>query len=93
MATSQTPNYALPLENDDSVKFRDYRRDVNGTSENSAMNKIDSALAGKADEIEYNDEEGTLQLKSLGRPLGDAIEVGSGRWGDFEDLIPEQPQQ
>lgn len=45
---SETKNYGLYLENDANVNFKVWREKLNGTN-GSAMEKIDAALAGKAD--------------------------------------------
>lgn len=45
---SETKNYQLYVENDETTKFRDWRQRMNGT-EDSNMVKIDTALGEKAD--------------------------------------------
>ena len=44
---SETANYQLYITDDDTTKFLDWRRQINGP-DNSNMVKIDAALAGKA---------------------------------------------
>ena len=87
---SLTPNYEFHLVDSDAEKAKTTRENLNGASGNSDIRKIDTILAQKADEIEYNDEEGTLQLKSLGQPLGDPVPGAASRWGSFQDLIPDE---
>lgn len=43
---SETPNYKLPITEDPKTKFRQWRDLINGPGD-SAMNKIDQALAEK----------------------------------------------
>lgn len=45
--SSQTTNYGLYLEEDSSVKFQNWRKQMNG-EDNSNMVKIDTALGEKA---------------------------------------------
>lgn len=45
---SETANYHLPLTDDSSTRFLDWREAINGTTD-SAMIRIDTALSEKAD--------------------------------------------
>lgn len=45
---SETTNYHLPLTDDDRTRFQDWRNSINGPDD-SAMVKIDTVLAEKAD--------------------------------------------
>lgn len=45
---SETTNYHLPLTDDDSTRFLDWRNSINGPVD-SAMTKIDAVLSEKAD--------------------------------------------
>lgn len=45
---SETANYHLPLTDDASTKFLDWRNSINGPVD-SAMTKLDEVLYGKAD--------------------------------------------
>ena len=87
---STTTNYGLHLTDSDQENFMNWRKNLNDASGNSDMKIIDETLAIKADGITYDDSTGTIQLTSKGTPIGQPVEGGGGRWGEFSDLIPDE---
>ena len=52
MAYTQHYNLPLTADSESTKKFLDWRKEVNGTSEDSAMNKIDGILHDISDELQ-----------------------------------------
>lgn len=93
---SETTNYRLPLTNDNTTKFLDWRNSINGPGD-SAMNKIDNVLAEKADNSRaiivtlYADRwvnEGTISTQEL--LIEGLTEEQNGVIGAAQNLTAEE---